>query len=243
MLIVGAIVAAIVLVISFATFYKTPTCSDGKENQGEQGIDCGGPCPYLCSALEDAPSVLFTQVVNNGTGRADVVAEVENKNMDAAAKSAPYTVAFYDATHTLLGRVTGTMDLPPGASVPVYIPGVASGQQTIASAFLSFDPAAVSWYRLSRDPRVVPVVSNIVQSGVTNAPRIDATLTDPSAASLTNVRAIVLVKDAGGNVIAASQTVLPVVPAQGSANATFTWSGAFSGPVVSVEVVPVIPLP
>jgi hypothetical protein len=25
-----------------------PTCSDGKKNQGEQGVDCGGPCPYSC---------------------------------------------------------------------------------------------------------------------------------------------------------------------------------------------------
>jgi hypothetical protein len=25
-----------------------PTCSDGKENQGEKGKDCGGPCPNAC---------------------------------------------------------------------------------------------------------------------------------------------------------------------------------------------------
>jgi len=25
-----------------------PTCSDGKQNQGEEGIDCGGPCPREC---------------------------------------------------------------------------------------------------------------------------------------------------------------------------------------------------
>lgn len=25
-----------------------PTCSDGKQNQGENGIDCGGPCPNAC---------------------------------------------------------------------------------------------------------------------------------------------------------------------------------------------------
>jgi len=25
-----------------------PTCSDGRQNQGEEGIDCGGPCPNGC---------------------------------------------------------------------------------------------------------------------------------------------------------------------------------------------------
>ena len=27
---------------------STPTCSDGIKNQGEGGIDCGGPCPRRC---------------------------------------------------------------------------------------------------------------------------------------------------------------------------------------------------
>jgi len=25
-----------------------PTCSDGAQNQGEEGIDCGGSCPNNC---------------------------------------------------------------------------------------------------------------------------------------------------------------------------------------------------
>ena len=25
-----------------------PTCSDGIRNQGEEGIDCDGPCPWEC---------------------------------------------------------------------------------------------------------------------------------------------------------------------------------------------------
>src|SRR5208283_2039556 len=25
-----------------------PTCTDGIQNQGETGIDCGGPCPNAC---------------------------------------------------------------------------------------------------------------------------------------------------------------------------------------------------
>lgn len=28
---------------------QCPTCSDGIQNQGEQGIDCGSPCPWKCS--------------------------------------------------------------------------------------------------------------------------------------------------------------------------------------------------
>jgi len=27
------------------TIIQYPTCSDGIQNQGEEGVDCGGPCP------------------------------------------------------------------------------------------------------------------------------------------------------------------------------------------------------
>lgn len=28
-----------------------PSCSDGKKNQGEEGVDCGGPCPWKCEPV------------------------------------------------------------------------------------------------------------------------------------------------------------------------------------------------
>lgn len=40
-----------------------PTCSDGKKNQGEEGIDCGGPCPWKCIPeipLLKRPWILYT---------------------------------------------------------------------------------------------------------------------------------------------------------------------------------------
>jgi hypothetical protein len=37
------------LPVFFAT-YKPPSCSDGKQNQNEKGVDCGGPCSVLCKA-------------------------------------------------------------------------------------------------------------------------------------------------------------------------------------------------
>ena len=66
LLIIGIIVVAFLTTVLISTFYKTPTCSDNVQNQSEQGIHCGGPCPYLCTALEQVPVVLFTQVLNVG---------------------------------------------------------------------------------------------------------------------------------------------------------------------------------
>lgn len=241
--ILSAVALALFVLVYLSTIRHVPTCSDAIQNQGEEGVDCGGPCAYLCSANEQAPTVLFTKPIPNGAGRTDVIAEVENKNPDAAAKSVPYTISLYDASQTLVQKVSGTLDLPPNASVPVYVPGVASGQQTVASAFLSIDSSAIFWYRLASDPRIVPSVTHVSQGGTADAPSIQATLANPSVMPLSQVRVVVMVRDSSGNVIAASRTVIPTIPSQGDATATFTWNAAFAGALVSIEAVPVVPLP
>ncbi|HEY8097554.1 MAG TPA: hypothetical protein VIE65_15900 [Methylobacter sp.] len=94
-----------------------------------------------------------------------------------------------------------------------------------------------------KDPRIVPVVSNTTLGGSTSSPRIDAVLGNATVSDLTDVRVIVIVKDAQGDVVGGSQTIVPTVPAQGQSTATFTWNNAFSGVPAAIEVIPVIPLP
>ncbi len=44
----------ITLLISCSkTIDNTGTCSDGIQNQGEQGVDCGGPCGNICASCGD----------------------------------------------------------------------------------------------------------------------------------------------------------------------------------------------
>ena len=241
--IIGAVVVAFFATVSIATFYKAPSCSDGIQNQGEAGIDCGGPCPYLCVDQERPPTVLFTKAIPNGAGRTDVVASIENINATAAAKNVPYTVTLYGANQVFVQQTTGTIDLPPATTVPVFIPGISSGNQNITNVFLTIDPSTIQWFTMTNDSGSKPVVSNITLGGTTAAPRIDAILSNASVLTLSNVQVIVLVHNSQNEVIAASQTLLSRIPAQGQATATFTWNAAFSSVPAAIEVIPVIPLP
>lgn len=244
MLIILALLAiAFGAVILISVAYQTASCVDGVQNQGETGIDCGGPCPYLCTDQQLAPTVLFTQTVDNGSGRVDLVASVENKNVTAAARTVPYRVRVYGANQALLREMAGSIDLPPATVVPVYIPGVAASQQSVKNAFLEIDPTAPKWFTLSPDPRIVPKVSGIRLGGTMNAPRIQATLSNPSATALSNVQAVVMVYNPQGTIIGASSTVIPVIPGQDSATMMYTWNGPFVGAPTRIEVVPIIPLP
>src|SRR5262245_59262314 len=115
--IVGAIVAAIVALVSISIVYEAPSCADNKMNQGESGVDCGGPCAYLCLEQQKAPTVLFTKAIQNNEGRVDVVAQIENKNADGAAKNVPYTITLYGADQIVIGKTAGQIDLPPNTIV------------------------------------------------------------------------------------------------------------------------------
>lgn len=243
MLIITAIIAAFTAFVLVSTFYKAPSCTDGVQNQNEAGVDCGGPCRYLCTAQVQPPTVLFSKAIQNSQGRTDVVASIENKNATAAAKDVPYRITLYGAGQSLIQQVTGTLDLPPFSTVSVYLPGIAAGKQKVVNTFLDIEATAPQWFTMANDPRIVPTVSNTTLLGTPSAPRIDAVLTNPSIRVLANVRVVVLVRSASGDVMAASETIVPTIPAQGRAIATFTWNNAFASTPTSVEAVPIIPLP
>jgi hypothetical protein len=150
----------------------------------------------------------------------------------------------YTARGDFIKELSGTVDLPPHTTMPIFTPGIALGTPSADRAFLEIASSSPTWFTLSTDPRNVPVVSHIVLGGTTAVPRIEATLTNDSIEPITNVRVVSFVRDTStNNVIAASATVVPVVPAQGSASAVFVWNEAFRSPSVRIEVVPVLPLP
>jgi hypothetical protein len=239
---IGAIVVAFLTVVLISTFYKTPTCTDNIQNQNEQGIDCGGPCPYLCTALEQSPIVLFTQVLMVGA-RTDIIAEVENKNATAAAKNISYTISLYNAKHALVQKINGEIDLPPGATEPVYIPGAYTGKQKVTSAFLSVDPTSAEWFTLTKNSYIVPAVSNITKSGTVSNPRVEATIANPSFTAMNDLQVIIFIYDAKNNVIAASETIIPSLQGQGQAIAAFTWNNAFLGTPILLRFMPIPHLP
>ena len=243
LLIIGSVAVSFLAVVLISTFYKAPTCSDGIKNQDESGVDCGGACSYLCFEQELLPTVLFTKALQSGSGHTDVIAMIENKNATAAAKNVSYSITLYGVGQSLIQQVTGTTDFPPGVRIPIYVPGIASGKQKVVNAFLDITEPSLRWFTATKDVRIIPAVLNTKQIGTTTAPRIEAILANQSVSSMTNVKVVVLVRDDKGDVIAASTTIIPTIPAQGQETAIFTWNNEFISIPASIEVVPIIPLP
>jgi hypothetical protein len=240
-----AIIVGFVIVtlgaFAFFTFHQAPSCRDNRQNQQEEGIDCGGPCAYVCTASEAAPSVRFVRAVSPTPGRTDMIAYVDNPNDTVAAQGLHYNVELYSSTNTVIAKGEGTVDLPPASTVPVFVPNFYTGSQEVARAFITFDTPQHLWYRY-QDTRVLPQIGDVVIT-TGDMPRITATAVNPSATALKGTAFIVTVFDAEGNAIAASQTVAPTIAPHGAVPLVFTWPAPLSAIASRVEVVPVVPLP
>ncbi len=245
MAIAAIVIGTLLFLTSILVFWKTyqpPSCTDGKQNQDETGIDCGGSCPYLCVQENIPPTVLYALPLISTAGRTDIIAMVENKNIRAAARKVPYTIKLFDARGATMKEITGTVDLPPHTAMPIYVPR-ALEQDTVARVFIEIVPTMVAWYSLDQDSRILPTIEGKPFALPADKPRIEALVSNASIYPLSRVPLVAIVHDVlSNNVVAASATVVDVA-AQSESTASFNWNEPFSSNNVRVVFYALTPLP
>jgi hypothetical protein len=114
------------------------SCTDGIQNQGETGVDCGGPCAACVSVLCDGNSsnVYYPLAVNNYWAYSDGANNVFNKTV---TQTQVYnSLTYYKEVSSLGGiwylRVAGNGDImkynPATQSELLYVPASPTLNQT-----------------------------------------------------------------------------------------------------------------
>jgi hypothetical protein len=108
------LMSAIALVFYFF-FYTPPSCTDGKQNQNETGVDCGGVCSQYCIADLASVPLVFEEVVllPYTENSSDGLGKVTNPNGRAALKNASYTFTVYSEGGEVLATQKGELSLLP----------------------------------------------------------------------------------------------------------------------------------
>jgi hypothetical protein len=212
------VVIGIIAGARFLFFRPAPSCFDHVQNEGEQGVDCGGPCAKVCipANLQDITTLNMTTFVSN-PGQYTFLAQVANANPGFAAESFNYSFDLYDASGALIQSVPGQSFLYSGEVKYLLVPGLllasppANASLTITN--VSWVPAGTLGSVPDFNNENQPTVTGVTISSSTIA--VSGELTDDDVADFTNVLVIAVFKDANGNAVGASQTIIDnIVPGQ-----------------------------
>lgn len=211
---------AVIGLILFFIYKPKPTCFDGAKNQDEIGIDCGGSCALACAPDVLPLKIYWTRPLKVTDGWYDVVAVVENENINYGVRQARYTVYLYSQDHILLAKQTGATFINPAEKFVVFASRLKTGSSLATRAFLEFDNK-LAWEKVESVPRVV----NIERQDFTNLPRpqLRVKVTNLTLDPISRLRVSAVLSDNNNNALAASATFLDKLKAQETREFFLTW--------------------
>lgn len=106
----------------YSMFLKSsPTCFDGAKNQGEENIDCGGPCDSCETA---ALSILIGEkgyFSISRLGKTTFYLEFKNPSGEFWVKNFDYTLNVFDSLGSKIGSFSGSSSIAPSGKRIVAI--------------------------------------------------------------------------------------------------------------------------
>lgn len=217
---------------------EAPTCYDRKQNQGEVGVDCGGPCTFYCKNELADPKVRWQRAFTIRPGIVHAVAYIEHSYPTAAARSISYTFKIYDDKNTLIGERTGSTYLGPMGRTAIVENLIQTGNVTPALVRFSINPP-LPWEKIPVDfSQVVIKTDQTLLESLEKSTRLTATIENTSRYAFRDMDVVAILYNKDDNAITVSSSKLALLPAQDSKTLVFTWPFVMPEQVVRVEIIP-----
>jgi hypothetical protein len=222
--------------ISYAVFYEEPTCFDARMNGDETGIDCGGSCELLCNNQIIEPLVHWQRSFEVIPGIYNVMAYVENQNIDAGSENVEYLFELFDRNNVLLTQRRGNIEIRPREIIPILEPNLNTGELEPARVSFQFVNNIVWEKQTSSERPLVIRDERIFEDD--GLPEITAEIFNSSVNTVEDIRVVVIVYDQNDNAIATSRTVIDQISKDQSERVVFTWPEQFESQFSRFEIIP-----
>ena len=224
-------VAIIIILISiyplFKLFYVAPSCFDGKQNQDEVGVDCGGSsCSVLCGTQVEDLKINWAKAFMVNEDTYDLAASIENPNYGAGVENISYVFKVYGEDDSIIIKKTGTVFVNPRDRFIVFEPNIQTGGKIIKSVVFEFEKDPVWTKILQQSPAIV--IKNKKLVNVNSSPKFSAVILNNSINNLEDIEFVAIVYDSLSNPIAVSSTYEKQIKKGESKNIIFTWPGKFT---------------
>lgn len=232
------LILAVVFLVVGASLYVSkdaPSCSDGKKNQDEIAIDCGGSCKKVCSEETTDLVTRWVRVFKVKEGVYDIAARVDNPNIFGIEELA-YHFKLYDENNVLVREARGTTFVNPDQSFIILATGVATGFQVPVKGFVEF-AGQTPWLRYTEYKRPTFAVKD--KELTTNPlPRLSVHLGNESLFDTKDIEVVAVILDENGNAIGASRTFVDRLVQDTTKEIFFTWPEPFDIAPSLIEVYP-----
>ncbi len=226
----------IILSVYYIWFKPAPTCFDDKQNQGETGIDCGGPC-RPCEIKTLSP-IQTSWVKYFPAGEQTVIAtEIKNPNLEYGAAPLSYVFEIYGSDGKQIKTINNKSFIY-SSEIKYLVETIDITLKEIKEVKLTlFNPI---WFSKVEFPEPLTQIRELKTEAApekTLGPAASGFISNKNAFPLPKVRIIAFLLNQNGIQISASKTELENLPAFGERFFKITFPkniSLVSGPAPSV---------
>lgn len=213
-------------------FWPQATCFDSRQNQNEEGVDCGGICEKKCLGQVEDVRVIWTRFFEIERGFYDTATLVDNPNSLAGAKEIVYRFKLHDKDNILIAIREGRTFINPRERFVIFESRIRTLERIPARASIEINP--IPWERLdSSKPDVSSFGYNLIQEPFG---RLEATLRNNDIFEVENLEVVALLQDKSENAIAVSRTVVKSIARESEKRIGFTWPFAIPEGPASINI-------
>jgi len=240
--IIIAIFVAIFLLFIFLIYsWLAPkaTCTDGKQNQNEEGIDCGGVCAKKCVKItaQDLTAQESGFVASGAVNKYDLYGRVSNPNNVFGSSKFQYEFKVKDSAGQVIATRQGIGYVLPGESKYIVENNIETDVTPSSVEFNITNPVWVEFMDSYEKPqlKVVNKQYDQISSGVGFSEAIGL-MKNESPFDFNLIKLDIILKDAQDKVIALNSTEMRTVKSGENRDFKALWLNRFPGEVMNVEV-------
>ncbi len=214
-----------------------PTCTDGKKNQNETEIDCGGVCSPCKKTFETQDLIIKEKYfLPAGQGKYDAIIKISNPNNQIAVSELSYSLKLHDATGNVLAERSGKNFILPVESKYIIETNL---ETSTVPAQIEVAISDLQWEEFFNYERPELNIYNrryeLISSGVGYSEAFGL-LRNESPFDFNSVKINVVLRDANGQPIAFNKTEMNTINAGEQRDFRLLWPVNFPGEVQGVEM-------
>lgn len=235
---------AIILIVVYSLYHfrdvisPAPTCSDGKANGNENGVDCGGSCQLVCVGDTKPLVVEWSSFIKTQENTYDLVALVSNKNVNIDPLSTSYDFVLTNKDGENIFEKKGEIVAPVNSAFPIILQNIHLKDRPVQ---MSVSLSSGKYFKtvLNGNMTLVKVTSKTFEEGK-GISRVYANITNNTLNTLLKVRVGVILFDENKNAVGVGETFIDKLDGQEKRQVIWTWNTPFENKPLTVDVYPII---